>query len=161
MTMVLKAMTYFFRFFDFYRNQDKDLEPTLRALVYTTHSDHQDDKFDGLEMDENTIVGKIFKLFDIRFNPLKVYWGMPNSVEEAAVVENALKLLLNSILLVGLYFQWTRKLIDPTLLLVVCFVVNTLVQIPDLFLLQSRKGIDYDAYLNQAGQVVNGQRNYR
>lgn len=39
-------------------------------------------------------------------------------------------------------------------------MANIVLSLPDLFLIQDRLGIDTKAYINQAGQVVNGQRDY-
>jgi len=40
---------------------------------------------------------------------------------------------------------------DRNVLLATCFVVNILLQLPDLALVQDRQGIDVKAYINQAG----------
>lgn len=64
------------------------------------------------------------------------------------------------ILIYGGLDYYNHELRDPKKLMRFCFIVNIILHLPSMIIVQKRHGVDHTAYLNQAGQVVQGQRNY-
>ena len=66
------------------------------------------------------------------------------------------------ILVRGAYLVYLKdKEIKFSHLLIWVFLINMLMSLPSLLLIENRFGVDTTAYLNQAGQVYNGQRDYK
>ena len=61
---------------------------------------------------------------------------------------------------IGILFYIFKVQVDKKVLLMLFFVLNLILQMPNLFLMHQKFGIDFKAYINQAGQVWNGQRDY-
>ena len=64
------------------------------------------------------------------------------------------------ILTVGLLFNLVNVTFDQSKFLWVVGIVNTVLSLPYLFWVGQRYGIDYVAYIQQAGAVYNGERDY-
>ena len=139
-----------------YKDMCRDLHPGVDeercALVYAFALEHDD--------------------YDVFWHPVKpweggtpfaaeyVYWNFSGSPLIHRHVFLALKIIGWLILLVGAADYYLKDLDEPNNVMLSCFVINIILHLPSMLIIQKRHGVDHTAYLNQAGQVVQGQRDY-
>jgi hypothetical protein len=140
-----------------YQDMCKELHPGIDAhrcaLVYAFALKHDD--------------------YDVFWHPVKpwiggspfeaefVYWGFWGTAELHYHIFLVLKILGWIILAYGALDFYVSPVWPPWRVYTGCFIVNMVLHLPSMAIVQKRHGVDHTAYLNQAGQVVAGQRDYR
>ena len=61
----------------------------------------------------------------------------------------------------GTYLYAKNQVLPKKRLIAFCFGMNVVLHLPSLFVIYVRTGMDTSAYLNQAGQWLSGQSDYR
>ena len=134
----------------------KELHPTIEetrcALAYSFSLKHDD--------------------YDVFWHPIKpwengtpfaaeyVYWDFSGTEIIHYHIYLFLKVIGWLILIYGGIDFYLKDFEDPNKIMMYCFVINILLHLPSMLIIQKRHGVDHTAYLNQAGQVVQGQRDY-
>lgn len=62
---------------------------------------------------------------------------------------------------IGLYLYSYGEVLPRNLFIAICFLLNVLLHVPSFYITITRTGMDTTAYLNQAGQWIAGQTDYR
>lgn len=142
LSVVLNALIYHVPFEQLCRVEHPDLNTLKCALMYSTNSIHYEvDSFTSMKPG-------LFDKLGLNFNPGKVYWNFSYGVDYAIIIEQARNAIGWLILIIGAVLHVFDIKLRSGTFLAVCIVLNTVMQVPDLFLIEKRFGVDTTAYIN-------------
>ena len=132
------------------------MDPHTCALVYSFAHHHA--AYDEFNHPIKPWESKRTKPFDGEY----VYWELTErfNLEFHEFIYFSLKVIGHLALVLCAYLYWNGIRLNKGFLLASCFVANIVLSLPSYLVIHPRYGVDTSAYINQAAQVVHGQRDY-